>query len=344
METTETSIDMTVERAWADTVYARFALALQELLAQLDAPQLVVALGGGADSQTCLDLLDRFRHQHAADAGMQYLGIHLDHHFHPDSSDWAQVLREDLQRRQFPYHIEDLQVVTLARQSKEATGRAARYQRLAELVEPKALVLLGQHRNDQIETFLLQLKRGAGPKGLASMAELAPLAPASWLWRPLLNLSKADILRYAKARELVWIEDETNYDTQIERNFLRHQVVPLLEQRWPQFGDSVLRSAALCAEQEQVLQELLRDHLQAHMNAAGQLEIAPLTQHSEAFQRALLRAWLQHQGASMPSAAQLEQLRLQMLYTTNDAKPVVEWAQFRVWRTRQRYLVLDARP
>ncbi len=302
--------------------------------------QLVACLGGGADSQTVLDLLDRYRREHPQ---YEYLAIHLDHQFHPASGEWAQGLVDDCARRQFPLYTEVLAVPSGSRISKEAAGREARYARMAELAKPDAVFLLGQHRNDQIETFLLQLKRGSGPKGLSAMATAASGQHQQQWIRPLLRISKAEIYRYAEQHQLFWIEDETNFDTSIDRNFLRHQVVPLLEQRWPQFGEAVLRSASLCAEQQQLLDELLSVQVEPMLDADGNLQSKPLEQASPQLQRAALRFWLARRNASMPSYAQLEQLRTQMLLTTNDASPAVSWGRYTVTRRRDRTLELSYR-
>lgn len=325
-------------------LYPEFSAALAAL-ALHPSQQLVACLGGGADSQTILDLLDRWRTEHP---DFTYLAIHLDHRFHENSGAWAESLQQDCARRRFPMHCEVLSVPQGSRVSKEAAGRDARYQRLSELAENDAVMLLGQHRNDQIETFLLQLKRGAGPKGLASMAQAidanAPQRPGQQTWlRPLLNVSKAEIYAYARAHQLHWIEDDTNYDTRIDRNFLRHEVVPKLEQRWPQFGNAVMRSAQLCAEQQQVLDELLDEQLAQAMNTNRELAVDKLSSHSAATQRALLRAWLQQQGASMPSYAQLEEIRTQMVLSGNDKQPQVAWGKFLLTRSRQRCLQLHLR-
>lgn len=325
-------------------LYPEFAAALAALTL-CPQQQFVACLGGGADSQTILDLLDRWRREHPE---FNYLAIHLDHRFHPSSGDWAAGLQADCQRRSFPMLCEVLPVAQGSRVSKEAAGRNARYQRLSELAEQDAVMLLGQHRNDQIETFLLQLKRGSGPKGLAAMAQTidsdAPQRPGQQTWlRPLLGVSKAEIYAYANHHQLHWIEDDTNYDTSIDRNFLRHEVVPKLEQRWPQFGNAVLRSAQLCAEQQQVLEELLAEQLQQAVNSAGELGVEALKPHSPATQRALLRSWLQQKGATMPSYAQLEEIRTQMLQTGNDKQPQVAWGRFLLTRSRQRFLQLQHR-
>ncbi|RUO60850.1 tRNA lysidine(34) synthetase TilS [Pseudidiomarina marina] len=319
-----------------------YTLFKQRLLALEPKPhqQIVVCLGGGADSQTVLDLTDHFRTESPQ---FNFLAVHLDHAFHPNSGDWAQGLVEDCQRRNFPMICEPLHVPSGSRISKEAAGREARYQRLNELADADAIFLLGQHRNDQIETFLLQLKRGAGPKGLAAMAMQSKKGGQTWL-RPLLDISKEEIYRYANARELFWIEDDTNYDTSIERNFLRHEVIPKLEQRWPHFGQAVLRSAQLCSETQQLMEQLLDDRVRPHIDSQGRLATRWLQHTDEQLQRGVLRYWLQHQQAAIPSYAQLEQLRTQMLLTTNDASPCVEWANCAVKRitadNKDRLLVL----
>ncbi|MBA3989288.1 MAG: tRNA lysidine(34) synthetase TilS, partial [Idiomarina sp.] len=160
---------------------------------------IVVALGGGADSQSVLDLTLRYREEHPQH---HYLAIHLDHYFHPDSPKWAEFLRQQCIQHGIAHIVEPVDVPKQGRASKEALGREARYSRMAQLTDPRAVILLGHHLSDQSETFLLQLKRGAGPKGLAAMAPIAPFTDQRLLVRPLLGLNKAQIYQYAQARKL----------------------------------------------------------------------------------------------------------------------------------------------
>jgi tRNA(Ile)-lysidine synthase len=323
-----------------------YTLFKQRLLALNPQPkqQIVVCLGGGADSQTVLDLTDSFRQEFPQ---FNYLAVHLDHAFHPSSAEWAQGLIFDCEDRDFTMICEPLKVLSGSRISKEAAGREARYQRLSEIADANAIFLLGQHRNDQIETFLLQLKRGAGPKGLAAMAMQSTKGLQRWL-RPLLDVSKEEIYRYAHAHQLFWIEDDTNYDTSIERNFLRHEVIPKLEQRWPHFGQAVLRSAQLCSETQELMEQLLADRVNPHIDGDGRLATRWLENSAEQLQRGVLRYWLQQHQAAIPSYAQLEQLRTQMLLTTNNATPRVEWGNCVVTRitadNKDRLLVLTMKP
>jgi tRNA(Ile)-lysidine synthase len=318
-----------------DDFYRSFCGALARL--ELSAPQqIVVALGGGADSQTILDLALRYRRDHPE---FTFLAIHLDHFFHPDSPKWAQFLEDECARLGMPAIVEPLQVENATRHGKEAAGRVARYQRLAELTQSDAVILLGQHLSDQSETFLLQLKRGSGPKGLSAMAEQAPFHEQRRLCRPLLGHSKSEIYAYARARGVRWIEDDTNTDTQIDRNYLRHQIIPSLRQRWPQFEKVVARSARLCAEQQSLLDHLLHQDLKSRTSPEGRLTLAGFNQLGTIHQRALLRAWLQASGASMPSEAVLIQI-VQQLAAQADAQVHVRWGQQEVRRFQQSLVVL----
>jgi len=317
----------------SDSLYQRFKEVLKRLSLAPN-QQIVIALGGGADSQTLLDCTMRFRQDNPT---YRYLAVHLDHSFHPDSAIWSSSIENAVKKYSVDTIFEPLTVKVEPRQSKEAAGRERRYQRLYELSEDDAVILLGQHRNDQIETFLLQLNRGSGPKGLSAMAEVHGWHQQRRLVRPLLTVSKTEIYQYAKQHQLHWIEDDTNYDTRIERNFLRHNVIPLLEQRWPQFGDSVLRSANLCAEQQQVLEQLIDDKLKqqliTHPLLGLGLPVDALRNNDDAMQRALIRRWIERTSdgvVSLPSYQQLEQIRQQAIAARAGTKMQVQCAEYTV--------------
>lgn len=298
---------MATAKSITDSFYASYCAALASL--DLQGPQsIVVALGGGADSQSVLDLTLRYRQQHPQH---DYLAIHLDHYFHPKSPQWAEFLRQYCEQANIAHIVEPIQVSVEGRQSKEAQGRDARYQRLAELTSDQAVILLGHHLSDQSETFFLQLKRGSGPKGLSSMASIAPFVGERRLCRPLLGHSKQEIYAYANARGLRWIEDDTNTDTSFERNFLRHDVIPVLNARWPQFERTLARSARLCAQQQSLLDELLGQELNQRM-VANRLSVDAFESFSAAYQGALIRLFLQRMQVRLPSEAQLNEVLKQL--------------------------------
>jgi len=314
----------------------------RDLLTSLELPagqQIVVALGGGADSQSVLDLTLRFQQEFP---DFRYLAIHLDHYFHPDSPAWAEFLRDCCQRVGIEHIVEPLAVPTGKRLSKEEQGRLARYRRMAELTATDAVILLGQHRTDQVETLLLQLKRGAGPKGLAGMQQISEFVEQRRLVRPLLNVTKEKIYQYARAHGVEWIEDDTNHDTRIERNFFRHVIIPQIEERFPSFQQTAARSAALCGEQTEVLQVLLREKLSDFQTAENWFELTKWWSLDDKLQRALLRAWLETFHISLPSAAILLELQTQLQRSRGGKQVRVNWGAVEVYR-QQKWLKLNFR-
>lgn len=329
----------------ASSVVEDFYTSYVDLLGSLNlsaGQQIVVALGGGADSQCVLDLTLRFRAEHPE---YRYLAIHLDHFFHPDSPKWADFLRAECARLDMPAIIEPLQVVQHARQSKEEQGRLARYQGISARTEQNAVILLGQHRTDQVETFLLQMRRGAGPKGLAAMAQVASFGsrrsqePQSdcqrQIVRPLLAFTKAAIYAYAKARDVRWIEDDTNMDTDIDRNFFRHDILPVLEQRWPSVQATIARSAALCAEHDALVSLLLQPILTARMHPEGFYLGRDWWSLDPILQRALLRAWMEEQRVQLPSHAVLLELQQQIQRSQGGRRVKISWARTEITREQK---------
>ncbi|WP_194755396.1 tRNA lysidine(34) synthetase TilS [Aliidiomarina indica] len=329
------------EPSFPDDLYPLYVEMLDSLALQAG-QQIIVALGGGADSQSVLDLTLRYRQAHPE---FRYLAIHLDHFFHPDSPKWAEFLRQYCADVAIDAIVEPLAVPSGSRLSKEEQGRNARYRRLAELSDSNAVILLGQHRTDQVETFFLQVKRGAGPKGLAAMAAVAPMKSVysqhlseknqRRLVRPLLTVTKAQIYAYAQARHLKWIEDDTNTDTDIDRNFIRHEILPTLERRWPAVQHTVARSASLCAEQSALLELLLQEQLRSRLEPEGFRLQPDWWNLDDRLQRGLLRAWLAHEGISMPSQAVLLELQRQLQRSQGGKQVRVAWGSAVVARQRK---------
>jgi tRNA(Ile)-lysidine synthase len=223
----------------------------------------------------------------------------------------------------------------------EAAARKARYQAFANSLAGDECLLTAQHLNDQCETFMLALKRGSGPAGLSSMA-VDGVRQHYRLLRPLLSLSRDQLEEFASAAHLSWIEDDSNRDARFDRNFLRLNVLPALYQRWPHFPDAVARSAALCAEQESLLDELLAESLQALQSSDGGLQIEPMQAMSSPRRQALLRRWLAQLGAKMPSRDQLQRIWDEVAMCRDDAEPQFRLNILSIRRFRKRLYLLPA--
>jgi tRNA(Ile)-lysidine synthase len=221
-------------------------------------------------------------------------------------------------------------------QSLEAQARNARYQAFTELTRERDMLLLAHHRDDQAETLLLQLLRGAGVKGLAAMPACTAFSDG-WLARPLLEFSRAQLLTYARERQLDWIEDPSNQDPAFDRNYLRHRVMPLLYARWPSASASLARAAGLQAEAAQLLEQLAQQDLEdVRAPEPHSLLLAPLRRLPAERQRNLLRYWLVSSGLPLPAAVQLRRIQTEILMAAQDACPKVHWPGAEVRRYRDR--------
>ncbi|MCZ4059225.1 tRNA lysidine(34) synthetase TilS [Pantoea sp. LMR881] len=305
------------------------SLPYLDALTETDAA-LVVAFSGGLDSTVLLHQLWTWHQQHPHS---RLRALHVHHGLSPNADHWAahcvaiaeqwqlgcQVLRVKVDRR---------------KQGTEAAARQARYQALSAALQPGETLLTAQHLDDQCETFLLALKRGSGPAGLAAMP-LAMTLGENRLLRPLLGCSRQKLENYAQAHQLEWIEDESNEDVRYDRNFLRQHLLPQLTARWPHFAEATARSAALCGEQEQLLDELLAEQLQALIQPDGSLHFTCLLNLSEVRVNALLRRWIGWHGGPMPSRDALTRIRQEVMLSREDAQPRLQLGRFEIRRFRQ---------
>ncbi|EOC1342119.1 tRNA lysidine(34) synthetase TilS [Cronobacter dublinensis] len=277
--------------------------------------QLLVAYSGGLDSTVLLHQLVRLRE---ACPALRLRAIHVHHGISPNADRWAAHCQAMCHRWQVPL---ELAYVELREEGLgvEAQARKARYQAFEAALAPGEALVTAQHLDDQCETLLLALKRGSGPAGLAAMPAELPFAGGVIL-RPLLNTPRAQLEAWADRHELLWIDDESNQDDRYDRNFLRLRILPALEARWPHFTQAAARSAQLCGEQEQLLDELLAPELAALMEGKT-LAIAPLESMSERKRAALLRRWLAALNAPMPARATLQRIWDEVAQSREDASP-----------------------
>lgn len=278
----------------------------------------VVALSGGVDST----LLLLAAQQYCSQTGAALSAVHVHHGLSQHADDWLHHCQTLCATHNVTLTHQHVRLTPKPRQSLEALARDARYDVLLNFCRAhQGVLLLGHHLQDQLETILLQLKRGAGPKGLAGMGEVQQREGVT-LMRPMLSLEKSAIEDAVKQQGVDWVIDDSNENDDFDRNFLRNQVIPSLTSRWPQFATTAARSASLCAEQDALLEEVTLARLSTMRGEQGQLSMSALRQQSEGWQRAIIRAWLVGEGVRIPSYAQLEQVR-QIQYARPDAQPEV---------------------
>nr|WP_319555146.1 tRNA lysidine(34) synthetase TilS [uncultured Vibrio sp.] len=299
--------------------------------------KVVLAFSGGVDSRLLLALLSRYQHEYAIPCH----AVYVHHGLSSNADNWACKCQLWAKQAGIACHVEQVRLDVNSGESIELLAREARYQVLAKYIESGDLLLTGQHADDQLETFLLALKRGSGPKGLSCMAESAPFS-AGTLVRPLLTTRREQIEAIAQSLQLEWVEDESNQDTRYDRNFLRHHVVPELSQRWSSIHQAVQRSASLCAQQETLLDELLNDVFCRALQTDLSLDIAELASHSELARARLIRMWLAQQNAQMPTQVQLGLIWKEVALAQQDANPQLKLKQGEVRRFQNKlYWVCD---
>ena len=307
----------------------------------LDTQQIWIAYSGGLDSQVLLHAVAQLRPQLPQ---QKLRAIHIHHGLHSQADYWAQHCQASCQALAIPCEIIHVQVRQAPRESLEANARTARYQAIAQLLAPKDIVLTAQHTDDQAETVLLQLFRGAGVAGLAAMPMVTRLA-LGWLIRPLLNYTRAQLYAYAQQAQLQWIEDSSNTDIRFDRNFLRHQIIPQLQQRWPSLSQTLNRSARHQAEAHELVQDLAQiDWETCRTNHLTQLNLEALATLRPARQRQVIRYWLNQCQLPIPSSAQLQQLLHNFLSAKTDRQPVISWRGLEIRRYRQLLFAMPPLP
>ena len=291
---------------------------LERLLPGFPDVSLCVALSGGVDSSSLLTALATPRRAHP-----RLSAVHINHGLHPNSSAWSAHCRDLARRLNVPLQVLSTKVKRVRGESLEAAARKARYALLEEHLERGEVLLTAHHEDDQLETVLLQLFRGSGLAGLAAMPELAPFG-TGFLARPLLTCSRAHLVTWARSHALTWVEDDTNADEGLDRNYLRRRVLPLIRTRWPSVAGSVARSARHAAEGQRLLDAVARRDIERASDgdslAASALRTLPVERRRNA-----LRFWIARSGFLLPDTRRLDEICGPLLDARPDANPHVAW-------------------
>lgn len=276
-----------------------------------------LAYSGGLDSHVLLHQL--------AQAPISLKAVHIHHNLSPNADVWEAHCRKTCEELGVEYHCIHVNAHPKPGESPEAAARTARYDALATLVGPHDYLFTAHHAEDQAETLLLQLFRGAGIKGLSAMPHSMPFAQGQLL-RPFLCWTKQMILEYATDAQLHWIEDETNSNTDFDRNYIRHHVLPVIRERWPAITPVLGRVANHCAEANEILDKAAQRDFT--------VSIKQLTALSYAEQNNVLRYWLRSQNFPVPSTTQLTEFQLNILHCKPDANPMLHWPGVNIRRYR----------
>lgn len=309
------------------SIEAHLAAALDSI----QAGPIAIGLSGGGDSSVLLHALAAS--PVARERGLR--AIHVDHGLHPSSSDWAAQTVAMATALDVPCSVLSVAVGRDSGIGLEAAAREARYAAWGAELRPDEILALAHHRDDQVETLLLKLLRGAGTDGLGAMRPWRALADG-WLWRPLLDVPRTALAEYAARHELEWIDDPSNTDQKFDRNYLRHRVLPLLRERWPQCDAVISRGAQW--------QRAVSEHLGAGIDDAmgcvvgtdpNTLRIDAWLKLDDALRDGVLRAWLRSLNLPQPTHVQAVELARQMASAVPESCPLICWRGAELRRYRE---------
>ncbi len=302
-------------------------LVLHDQLSVEQGSAVYVAFSGGLDSHVLLHALSTL----ASDYPFMLQAIHVDHGLQLQSSDWSKHCQRVCDSLSIPLIIKNPVLDQKTGQSLEATARDARYAALAESLPDGGICMTAQHRNDQSETLLLQLLRGAGVHGLASMPAMKKFSTGQLL-RPLLSFARESLADYARRHQLLWVEDPSNQDNRFDRNFLRNEVMPVLRQRWQGMDKSLSRSARHAASAAAMLDDMARSDL-IHCRAAGNhffpsciacLDAGLLAELPARHCANALRYWVRMNGLTVPGDERIQSMLL-LLAESSSGKGSIDW-------------------
>jgi tRNA(Ile)-lysidine synthase len=298
---------------------------------------LVVALSGGADSAGLLAAVAS-----SGIRGLKLRAVHIDHGLQAAAGAFREACAALCAGLNVPLTVISVDVRTPAGASIEAAARDARYAALAEELRPGECLLTAHHREDQAETLLLQALRGAGLKGMSAMPVCRPLG-RGWHLRPVLEAAQSELLSLASGVSGVCVSDPMNADLRFDRGYLRRQVWPPIEARWPGAATALSRAARHLAEAQTLLERAAAADV-GRLRDGDALSVPGLRALRPEQRIYVLRSWLCEAGAEPPSEARLTEALRQIFAADADHLPAIEWGDRALRRYRQRIFLTQAHP
>ena len=296
---------------------------------------IYIGYSGGVDSHVLLHLCASI-----TSLKDKITAVYVHHGLQAEAESWARHCEQTAKSLGIDFIVLRVNAAASRGESPEEVARNARYAALKPLIGINDVLLVAQHRDDQLETVLLQLFRGSGLRGLAGMPELMAFGRGV-LMRPLLNVSKLAIDDYAQVNALNWVDDPSNLSNDYDRNFLRNAVLPLLKQRWPACDKTVARSARHCADAQFVILAFAEELFHRVFNKADNtLCITQLRSYEITQQQLVIREWFQALNLKMPAQAFVERLQSEVLSAREDSDPVLSGQGYCVRRYRDKLYCL----
>ena len=299
-----------------------------------------VAFSGGLDSTVLLHAMSAL--QQRSPCEWKLSAVHVHHGLNGDADEWAKFCQQQCQQLDILFEQLDVDATAATGVSPEDAARKVRYQAISKLIDANDVLITAHHQDDQAETLFLQLMRGCGVPGLAAMPVTGDFFNRHLL-RPFLHVSRRQLQQFAEDNALDWVEDSSNRDQRFDRNFMRHQILPELSERWPAMTANLGRTAQHMAEAAELLDQLAQQDIRTLQNQKdGSLSISGVQALDQNRQRNLLRYWLRSCGLPVPSHRQLQHILTDVLESAVHSTPCVQWGGAEVRRYRDGLYAMPA--
>jgi len=305
-----------------DKLIGEFEQSVSDLIS-LDNKTVHVALSGGLDSVVLLHLFNRLQ---VTKPNFKLKAHHIHHGLSVNGDSWAMFCASFCEQLKIDFQLTKVVLNKQSRTSLEALARDKRYEALKANFTSSDVLVTAHHQDDQLETVLLALKRGAGLTGLQGIRGKQGLEKG-YLVRPLLYFVRGQLEDYAQQFDLTWVEDESNQDQIFDRNFIRHSLTPLLKQRWPSIGKTVARSASLCQDQQQLINEIAESDFETIKgDDLSTINLLKLERYSKVRQNNVLRYWFKKNRLAYPSVKQLQSIFRDVINASEHATPQFDFS------------------
>jgi tRNA(Ile)-lysidine synthase len=281
--------------------------------------KVVVGLSGGADST--LALVETYEFLKAENLTEKLVALHINHHLHEDSEHWEQHCVNLCAKLSVKYDVKKIN----PQQSGEGLEAAMRSERLKifNSYEKGTVIVQGHHASDQVETLLFRLIRGTGIKGVSGIKRIRPAGEITFI-RPLIKLTKKEVLEHLKVRKIQFIKDPSNEDNQFSRNYLRNVVIPHITRRWNTVEKNISRFTALAQKQNTLYEKMLKERL-IDLVDGNALDLEKMESLSSFEKSELIRMWLENLSMFLPNEKQMEEIEKSFFQSRHDANPVVKF-------------------
>ncbi|MCZ6804688.1 MAG: tRNA lysidine(34) synthetase TilS [Proteobacteria bacterium] len=295
-----------------------------------DSEKFWIACSGGMDSSVMLHL---FYYNKSKIKQLLEI-IYVNHGLQEKSVDWGVFCKKQCQHYDIPFKQLDISENCPKGLSIEEWAREKRYSLISQVMNKNDVLFTAHHQDDQVETFFLQALRGAGPRGLASMPSIKKIANG-YHARPLLQYKRSEIQRYANDNNLVWQDDNSNSNIRYDRNYLRHKILPVIEERWPAYRETISRMINNQVDYKSLIDEIAHNDMKhaLHKNTMS-LSLEVIQKLSIERQKNLVFVWLDEQNIDRPGSKHISQIISDIICSTIDKSPCVNWKDNEVRRYR----------